>query len=91
MNYLSLLVQLPLTQGVFLLITIISFIGVVVLGIYGKIKGQDVISIILKKQTTMLDLSYITILSVIVIMLQTAYIYYNVQDKNMSDDEIIDN
>jgi len=89
MNYLTLLLELPLTQGIFIIITISSFIGLLFVAIYGKIKGEDIVNTVLNRKTTMKDLLIITVLSVIIILLQTLWIHQNHKDKNMSDEEII--
>ena len=62
MNYLTLLLELPLTQGIFIIITISSFIGLLFVAIYGKIKGEDIVNTVLNRKTTMKGLLIITVL-----------------------------
>ena len=87
MDYLKLLIKLGLTQGTFLLITIVSFLGLLIIAIISKLKKSNLLEATLQKQVTMKDLFLISFTSVIGILVYTAFVYYRINEDGLSDEE----
>ena len=87
MEYLKLLIKLGLTQGIFLLITIVSFLGLLLIAIISKLKKSNLLEATLQKQVTMKDLFIVSFTSVIGILVYTAFVYYRINEDGLTDEE----